>query len=401
MAQPNENKTLNFVAKVWDEKAQEYKPIYIAPDATDEIQGDVKLSDDVDINLDAETGMTAATPAAVGKALQNITIKNGEAAVSAPGVLDEQGNLTITLSQLDGSTVTTGMLPLSVIPQGALERLIHVADEESRFLLTTDQVQNGDTVQQDDTQVMYIVVDDTQLNSSKGYVEYIAGTAVQAQRLFPGATIQTDLERDDPETFVGDTNITPGVMGLLPIEHGGTGSETADEAWTALGGGSVGKINLSYSDTKFLRGDGTWQTVTTEDTKVTQKSTREDEDFPILLKSQVNNATITDFVYHTPPTAITINPYTGTIKAPFFDGRVNRAHIADNATRWENPLSMILEGDLQSKSFHINGDMDLVKVSTTLALKAVTLNKLADEVETIYVGKNEPSDDHIKFWIQP
>lgn len=67
---PNgEDKRLGFVAKVRD-KTGVFKPIYIAPDATDSVQGDVKLSDATNSTLGAANGMTAATPAAV-KAVQD------------------------------------------------------------------------------------------------------------------------------------------------------------------------------------------------------------------------------------------------------------------------------------------------------------------------------------------
>ena len=47
------DKKLNFVAKVYDPTAKEFKPIYIAPDATDKVQGDVKLSDATNSTLNA------------------------------------------------------------------------------------------------------------------------------------------------------------------------------------------------------------------------------------------------------------------------------------------------------------------------------------------------------------
>lgn len=77
----------------------------------------------------------------------------------------------------DASNITSGTLPLSVIPAAALERLVHVADESARFLLTTVEVQNGDVVQQDDTGIMYKVVDDANLDSALGYNEFTAGVA--------------------------------------------------------------------------------------------------------------------------------------------------------------------------------------------------------------------------------
>lgn len=78
------------------------------------------------------------------------------------------------------ATGLIGIIPLENIPQGALEKLVKVDNEAARFNLTTKQVQNGDSVLQIDTNVMYIVVDDKKLNSKEGYVEYAAGTAAKA-----------------------------------------------------------------------------------------------------------------------------------------------------------------------------------------------------------------------------
>ena len=77
----------------------------------------------------------------------------------------------------NAANITTGLLSLSVIPAAALERLVHVADEAARFLLAIEDVQNGDVVQQDDTEIMYKVVDDTQLDSAAGYNQFTAGIA--------------------------------------------------------------------------------------------------------------------------------------------------------------------------------------------------------------------------------
>ena len=77
---PNDrSKLLNFVAKVYDPVAKAYKPIYEAPDATNSVYGDVLLSDATDSELNAATGVTAATPKAVktvNDALANKLDKN-------------------------------------------------------------------------------------------------------------------------------------------------------------------------------------------------------------------------------------------------------------------------------------------------------------------------------------
>lgn len=69
------------------------------------------------------------------------------------------------------------LIPIAQIPPAALERLVIAADQAARFALTTATVQNGDTVKQTDTGVMYFIKDDTNLGNAAGYEVYSAGTA--------------------------------------------------------------------------------------------------------------------------------------------------------------------------------------------------------------------------------
>ena len=78
---------------------------------------------------------------------------------------------------LDASQIASGVVPLERLPHGCLERLVIVANDEARFALTTAQVQQGDTVKVESTQMMYFVVDESKLNSPDGYVAYTAGAA--------------------------------------------------------------------------------------------------------------------------------------------------------------------------------------------------------------------------------
>lgn len=73
-----------------------------------------------------------------------------------------------------------GTIPLSKLPQGALERMVVVADDTARLALTTSQVQQGDTVKVTSSGKMYFVVDETKLSSEAGYEPYAAGSAAHA-----------------------------------------------------------------------------------------------------------------------------------------------------------------------------------------------------------------------------
>ena len=85
--------------------------------------------------------------------------------------------LETEIKAIDAAWITTGKISLDRLPHGALERCVVVADDEARFALTTDKVQNGDTVKVTGTGLMYFVVDDTKLNDNAGYEVYTAGTA--------------------------------------------------------------------------------------------------------------------------------------------------------------------------------------------------------------------------------
>jgi len=75
------------------------------------------------------------------------------------------------------SIITSGTIDIERLPASAIERLHIVSNQTARFLLTTGDVQEGDTVKQEDTGTMYRIVDDTKLDQSDGYVEYSAARA--------------------------------------------------------------------------------------------------------------------------------------------------------------------------------------------------------------------------------
>lgn len=85
------------------------------------------------------------------------------------------GNGDIT--SLDAGKITSGTIDIARLPQGALDRLVKVADDTERFKLTTNDIQLGDTVQTLDNKKMYYVVDENKLSSADGYATYTADTA--------------------------------------------------------------------------------------------------------------------------------------------------------------------------------------------------------------------------------
>lgn len=85
------------------------------------------------------------------------------------------GNGDIT--SLDAGKITSGTISIDRLPQGALDRLVKVADDTARFKLTTNDIQLGDTVQTLNNKKMYYVVDESKLSSTDGYAAYTADTA--------------------------------------------------------------------------------------------------------------------------------------------------------------------------------------------------------------------------------
>lgn len=287
---PNDrSKLLNFVAKVYDPVAKAYKPIYEAPDATNSVYGDVLLSDATNSELNAATGVTAATPKAVktvNDALANKLDKNTlsdqtvaskvsfnkEVVFKANATGNLKGNastattlqtgrkinvkvgqggtgsatfngavdVTIDIPSIDASRVSVGTLPLSVLPQGALEKLVKVANKAARFNLTTKEIQLGDSVLQLDTGVMYIVVDQNKLNSDEGYQEYKASTALLA-------TEATKLGHANVGTTNQPIYLTAGVpsaISKIDIAHGGTNATTVKDAANQLQYSSIGERTI-------------------------------------------------------------------------------------------------------------------------------------------------------------
>lgn len=508
MAKGNPNDSTmknNFIAKVYDPTLKTYRPIYVAPDATNNKRGEVWLSDAIDATDSAATGVVAATPKAVkavndnannkldktttnaqsvtspttfaGKVTGNggftgnltgnvtgnadtatklknarsISVKGGNNGGTGSANFDGSGNISITIPSIDAASVT-GVLPLNTIPHGALERLVHVANKTARFQLTNTQVQTGDSVIQDDTGVMYIVVDDSKLNSDAGYQEYKAGTALKATHaanadnatnattagkvghslsvnLISGTSTSTttqsitfdgssavsfDVDNTKPEVMKGATASTAGNAGLVPAPAAG-------------------------NHNKFLRGDGTWQiagevmgvkgnaekdyrkgnvNLTCANIGAAEANHNHDTRYLKLSGGTLTGDLISHAVKPSANGTYTLgasNAQWSYVYATKFvgnltgnvEGNATSATNAQSANKFNNTVA--LSGDITTSTTSFN-TVNPITMTTTIgngkvtsakiADKAITNSKLADDVGTVYVGTDTPTEEHIKLWVK-
>ena len=477
---PNgEDKRLNFTLKIWDAQANAYRPVYIAPDGTDTVQGDVKLSDATNSTLNAASGMTAATPAAV-KAVQDnannkldkttgttqtvasaVTFNNAITAqrgVTVPSGQFFTGNLSgnattsttlqtarqisvkigngtagtanfngganaaIVIPQVDASVVTTGTLPLSVLPQGALERLVKVADEEARFALTTDDVQLGDSVLQMDTDTMYIVIDTAQLNNDAGYEEYAAGTAVLAETA-EKVQHQLTVQKNGATQFVYDGSVARTIniassfadlTGQIAANQIPDGIITNDK----LGVNYAGSATKGGSATSAVKLD-TARTIAF--TGVVTGSTAFDGTENVSIATTIGAGQITSTMLADNAVTTAKLSNNSVTSAKIVDGTIVAADIADatitgaklvnstitggkiasntiTATNIAN--STITNAKMAANSINSSNIVDGTVTGTDLAANTVTLNNLASDVGTVAVQSSQPTDSNVKIWVQ-
>lgn len=130
-----------------------------------------------DINLTKYALKTDNAPTATKlQAARTIALSG---AVTGSVSSDFGGNVTIstTLANFDASKIASGTISIDRLPKAALERLVVVADDTARFALTTATVQSGDTVKVTSTGKMYLIKDESKLNSEDGYEPYTASQA--------------------------------------------------------------------------------------------------------------------------------------------------------------------------------------------------------------------------------
>ena len=236
---------------------------------------------------------------------------------------DFGSNVTIstTLANFDASKIASGTISIDRLPKAALERLIVVADDTARFALTTATVQSGDTVKVTSTGKMYLIKDESKLNSEDGYEPYTASQAssvpwsgvtgkpstftpptssatvlggIKVGYTTSGKNYKVQLDSsgnayvnvpwtDNNTTYSQATSDNLGLVKIgysangknYPVALDGNGKMYVNVPWTdtnttytnmgAASASASGKAGLvpapaAGAQAKYLRGDGTWQT---------------------------------------------------------------------------------------------------------------------------------------------
>lgn len=236
---------------------------------------------------------------------------------------DFGSNVTIstTLANFDASKITSGTINIDRLPKAALERMVVVADDTARFKLTTATAQVGDTVKVTATNKMYLVKDDSKLNTEAGYEPYTAGYAssvpwsgvtgkpntftpptssatvlggIKVGYPTSGKNYKVQLDSsgnayvnvpwtDNNTTYSQATSDNLGLVKIgysangknYPVALDGNGKMYVNVPWTdtnttytnmgAASASASGKAGLvpapaAGAQAKYLRGDGTWQT---------------------------------------------------------------------------------------------------------------------------------------------
>jgi hypothetical protein len=141
----------------------------------DQIEQLLDKANDIDLTKYALKADNAPTATKL-QAARTIALSG---AVTGSVSSDFGSNVTIstTLANFDASKIASGTISIDRLPKAALERLIVVADDTARFALTTATAQSGDTVKVTSTGKMYLIKDESKLNSEDGYEPYTAGQA--------------------------------------------------------------------------------------------------------------------------------------------------------------------------------------------------------------------------------
>ena len=259
--------------------------ILLSEDGTGVLLGATPIQISLPQNIDV-----AATPTFSTLELSNLT--DGRVVINDGGLIatstitntelsyldNLSGNVQNQINNIDASQIVSGTINIARIPAAALERLTNVADQAARYALTDTQVQNGDTVRENDTGLMYIVVDDTNLNNASGYQVYTAGSAasvpwsgvtdapttLQGYGITDGQTALdfTDMTSGSNLSITGNT--TDVVVGATPVNIEIVSSPTftglnltgltADRVAVTDGSKNIGSSAVTTTELDYIQG---------------------------------------------------------------------------------------------------------------------------------------------------
>lgn len=216
--------------------------------------------------LDGKLGSTATAAAATKLATaRSFSITGG---ATAAGVsFNGTGNVALNVTALDASKLT-GTVPISAIPAAALERLVTVDNIEDMYALTTAQVQVGDSVQIGEGGTMYRVIDTANLDNAAGYREYTAGTAAKV----PWSGVTGKPGTFTPSAHTHDIDDVSGLQTALngKLSTSGTAAKaTADGSGQNIATTYIKSLSVSGRTITITKGNGTTSTIQTQDTNTT------------------------------------------------------------------------------------------------------------------------------------
>ena len=149
-------------------------------------------------------------------------------------------NINLNVTGLNADYITSGTIGIERLPKGALERLVIVDNQAARYKLTTSDVQEGDTVKQNDTGVMYFVVDTANLSNENGYKVYTAGAATSVP--WSGVTSK-------PTTIAGYGITDVPKVKTISWTNGTSNGPTGTIAGDNMGNVSIPAIPIASSST--------------------------------------------------------------------------------------------------------------------------------------------------------
>ena len=207
----------------------------------------------------AQTTITGnAGTATTLKNSQNFSITGG--ATAAAVSFNGSGAVALNVTSLD-ATKLSGLVPLASIPQGAVERLVTVADASARLLLTATNVQLGDVVKQTDTGLMYYVVDESKLSADgttpgteAAFEVFTAGAAASVP--WSGVT-------DKPSSYTPSSHTHGNITNAGALQSSDITVASGDKLVVTDSSNSskVARTSISFdgsTETKALTPKGTW-----------------------------------------------------------------------------------------------------------------------------------------------